>query len=127
MTDHAVIAIMPCLDLDASEAFYRSLDFIHAAAYDGYRILSDDKGGHIHLRLAGEGEISRESNPCGLYVYAENVDEIARRFDALLIQKPGHRPWGMYEFALSDPGGALVRVGWPSGALATPGTTTNGA
>ena len=27
---------------------------------------------------------------------------------------PTHKPWGMYEFALSDPDDTLVRVGWPS-------------
>ncbi len=125
MTGHAAIAILPSLDLDASEAFYVQLGFARATDYDGYRILSDGKGGQIHLRLAGEGEILRDRNPCGLYFYAENVDELASRFDALLIQKPGHRPWGMYEFALSDPAGALVRVGWPTGPAATPRATTH--
>ena len=24
------------------------------------------------------------------------------------------KPWGMYQFALSDPDETLVRVGWPS-------------
>jgi hypothetical protein len=26
---------------------------------------------------------------------------------------PEHKPWEMYEFALSDPDGTLVRLGWP--------------
>jgi hypothetical protein len=27
---------------------------------------------------------------------------------------PEHKPWGMYEFSVSDPDGVLVRIGWPS-------------
>jgi hypothetical protein len=32
----------------------------------------------------------------------------------LLLRRPEDKPWGMYEFAISDPDQALVRVGWPS-------------
>ena len=31
-----------------------------------------------------------------------------------MTKAPAHQEWGMYEFALSDPDGVLVRVGWPS-------------
>jgi hypothetical protein len=30
---------------------------------------------------------------------------------------PEDKPWGMYEFSLSDPDGTLVRIGWPSRLL----------
>jgi hypothetical protein len=42
------------------------------------------------------------------------VDELAARLGPLVLHKPEHKPWGMYEFALSDPDQTLVRVGWPS-------------
>jgi hypothetical protein len=29
-------------------------------------------------------------------------------------RKAEDKPWGMYEFALSDPDETLVRVGWPT-------------
>jgi len=45
-----------------------------------------------------------------LYLYAEDVDELAARMGGTAEDKP----WGMYEFALSDPDETLVRVGWPS-------------
>ena len=35
-------------------------------------------------------------------------------------QGPEHKPWGMYEFSLSDPDETLVRVGWPSRLMARP-------
>ena len=42
------------------------------------------------------------------------MDALAARFDAGdLLHSPRAQPWGMYEFAVSDPDGALVRVGWP--------------
>ena len=53
-------------------------------------------------------------NPFGLYLYAENVDELAERMGDLVLHAPETKPWGMYEFALSDPDETLVRVGWPS-------------
>ncbi|MGY4333335.1 hypothetical protein ACVWWG_007752 [Bradyrhizobium sp. LB7.2] len=44
-------------------------------------------------------------NPLGLYLYLESVDAAAREFQQSLEDKP----WGMYEFAMSDPDEALVR------------------
>jgi hypothetical protein len=44
------------------------------------------------------------------------VDALAAEFGDDILGKtaPEHRPWGMYEFALSDPDETLVRVGWPT-------------
>ena len=116
-------AIVPCNDLDASEAFYNRLGFIRPEADrhrpDGnndYRMLSDGKGGDIHLTTAVEDWLIKGRNPFGLYLYTEDVDALAARFPGEVLEKQGasHKPWGMYEFALSDPDDTLVRVGWPS-------------
>jgi hypothetical protein len=40
----------------------------------------------------------------------EEVDELAAEF----ATEAEDKPWGMYEFALSDPDETLVRVGWPT-------------
>jgi hypothetical protein len=81
-----------------------------------YRILSDGMGWLIHLSAESpEGWVVRDRNPNGLYLYLEDVDGLARRVADLNDGvTPEHKPWGMYEFALSDPDGTLVRVGWPS-------------
>jgi hypothetical protein len=59
-------------------------------------------------------------NPFGLYFYAERerVDELASEFGGEIIGVDGARGvraedkvWGMYEFAVSDPDGVLVRFG----------------
>lgn len=123
---HTLTAILPCNDLDASEAFYNRLGFTRPTAdrpppgeEDTYRILSDGKGGALHLTNAMEGWLVRGRNPFGLYLHTEEVDRLAAAFAGELIEKngPEHKPWGMYEFSLSDPDETLVRVGWPSRLL----------
>ena len=113
-------AILPCNDLDASEAFYNRLGFHRPEGtdtYEEYRMLSDGKGGAIHLQPAVEDWLVPGRNPFGLYLYTEKVDALAAIFGDSIIEKekrPTHKPWGMYEFALSDPDQTLVRIGWPS-------------
>ena len=118
---HALIAILPCNDLDASEAFYNRLGFTRpekpaAGKDDSYRLLSDGRGGHLHLTDAVEGWLVPGRNPFALYLYMEDVDALAAEFASELLGKmgPEDKPWGMYEFALSDPDQTLVRVGRPS-------------
>ncbi|GBQ37231.1 VOC family protein [Gluconacetobacter azotocaptans] len=117
-----LIAILPCNDLDASEAFYGRLGFVRSDAGsasssqpDSYRMLSNGGGGFLHLTQAVEGWLVPGSNPFGLYLQTEDVDEICAAFQGELIGTgPEDKPWGMYEFALSDPDGTLVRIGWPT-------------
>ena len=111
---HGLTTILPCNDLDASEAFYAKLGFTRDAAHENYRILSDGKGGNIHLTTAVEGWLIPGRNPFGLYLYTENVDGLAAALGDLVLHGPENKPWGMYEFALSDPDETLVRVGWPT-------------
>ena len=128
MPTHALTAILPCNDLDASEAFYNRLGFARpdkpaAGEEDTYRILSDAQGGHLHLTDAVEGWLIPGRNPFGLYLYTENVDALADQFAAEILEqtkRPEHKPWGMYEFSLSDPDETLVRVGWPSRLMNDP-------
>jgi catechol 2,3-dioxygenase-like lactoylglutathione lyase family enzyme len=123
MPAQILTAIVPCNDLDASEAFYGKLGFGRRdkdkpspGQDDSYRILENDAGGALHLTQAVEGWVVAGRNPFGLYFYTEDVDGVAAKVRDLIIGKdgPGHKPWGMYEFALSDPDGTLVRIGRPS-------------
>src|SRR6185312_15527849 len=112
---HDLTAIVPCNDLDASEAFYARLGFRRApGSEDGdYRMLSDGQGAEIHLNRAVDGWLVPGRNPFGLYLYTERVDALAASVGDL-PHPPEDKPWGMYEFAVSDPDQTLVRVGWPS-------------
>jgi catechol 2,3-dioxygenase-like lactoylglutathione lyase family enzyme len=116
-------AILPCNDLDASERFYHRLGFVRSDSArpapgepDTYRLLSNGKGGYLHLTDAVEGWLVPGRNPFGLYLQLEDVDALAAEFRDEIIGKtaPEDKPWGMYEFALSDPDETLVRVGWPT-------------
>lgn len=114
-----MVATLPCNDLDASEAFYNRLGFSRVRR-DGappqwesnYRILTD-KGGELHLTDAVEDWLVPGRNPFGLYLYTDDVDALAAEFGNELAGKkaPEDKPWGTYEFALSDPDQTLVRVG----------------
>lgn len=111
MKQTRLTAIVPCNNLDASEAFYRQLGFNHKeGGDDSYRILLDGQGGEIHLNRTVDGWLIPGRNPFGVYLFTEEVDELA----AGMHCKPDEKPWGMYEFSLSDPDGTLVRVGWPT-------------
>ena len=120
MESGTVIAILPCDDLDASERFYGRLGFIRiegrpSEELETYRMLSNGKG-RLHLTAAVEGWLVRGRNPFGLYFYMEDVDTWAKEFRGGILgtNAPEEKPWGTYEFAVSDPDGTLVRVGWPS-------------
>ena len=117
---HVLTAILPCNNLDASEAFYNRLGFSRPQSEkpakgedDNYRILSDGKGGHLHLTDAIAGWLVPGRNPFGLYLYTDDVDALAARFKGETLERhgPEQKPWGMYEFSLSDPDETLVRVG----------------
>lgn len=110
---HRATAILPCTDLDVSQAFYELLGFALVSNYDGYRILSDGRGWDLHLRSEPGWPPTPEQNPFGLYLYVEDVDAIAARVRDRIIEKgaPHLKPWGTYEFAVSDPNGTLVRIG----------------
>ena len=101
---HALIAILPCNDLEASEAFYNRLGFNRPANEkpakgedDNYRILFDGKGGHLHLTDAVVGWLVPGRNPFGLYLYTDDVDALAARFEGETLER--------------HPDETLVRVG----------------
>ena len=70
---HTVTAILPCNDLDASESFYRRLGFTYRSGPDDYRMLSDGKGGELHLMAAAEGWLIPGRNPFSLFLYATST------------------------------------------------------
>jgi catechol 2,3-dioxygenase-like lactoylglutathione lyase family enzyme len=111
LQQHRLVPIIPCNDLDESQAFYERLGFEVESIYpaEGYRILRDSRGAHVHLTGTVPGWVVPERNPYGVYFYAENVDVLAARFG----REAQDKPWGIREFAISDPSGTLVRVGWP--------------
>ena len=85
---HGLTAILPCNDLDASQAFYERLGFEHVEHSDDYRIMRDEHGGELHLAAAAEGSLIPGRNPFGLYLYTESVDELATKLGAQPREMP---------------------------------------
>lgn len=106
---HTAVAIVPCIDLGQSQAFYEQLGFKVLSNYEaaGYRILQHPDGAEVHLASATPEWVIPERNAHGLYLYTKEVEALAAKFDKSAQMKP----WGLKEFALSDPNGMLVRVG----------------
>ena len=109
-------AILPCNDLDAAQRFFERLGFKVEGGPEYYRMMSDGRGGDIHLQAAVDGWLVPGRNPFGLYLYREDVDQLAKAFAGEMIEPEGptDKPWGMYEFALNGPDETLVRIGWPT-------------
>ena len=107
---HAIVPILPATDLDVSQAFYEQLGFEVTSAYEsyGYRILIDRHGASLHLTRVDPEWMDKDRNAHAIYLYAKDVDGLAQRVGCKAEQKP----WGMREFAITDPDGTLVRVGW---------------
>ena len=108
---NSAVAIIPCNDLDERQAFYERLGFVATSIYHahGYRILHDGEGASVHLTHTDPGLVVPERNANGLYLYSDNVEALASEFGC----RSEVKPWGLREFAVSDPNGTLVRVGWP--------------
>jgi catechol 2,3-dioxygenase-like lactoylglutathione lyase family enzyme len=115
MTEHQLSPILPCNDIEATQAFYERLGFTLTAGDDGFRIMTDGKGWQIALRPAERGWVIPNRNSHGFYLYCEDVDAIADKVRDIIVEKgaPHRKPWGMYEFAVGDPDGVLVRIGRP--------------
>jgi catechol 2,3-dioxygenase-like lactoylglutathione lyase family enzyme len=119
MERHSAVAIIPCNDLDESQAFYERLRFVATAIYEveGYRILKDREGASVHLTRAVPGWVVAERNPFEIYVYSPDVEALAAEFQC----KAEVKPWGLRAFAVSDPNGTLARIGWPLRPLSSDG------
>ena len=61
--DERLTAILPCNDLNAAQAFFERLGFKRdGSTRDDYRMMSDGRGGFIHLTRATEGWVEAGRN-----------------------------------------------------------------
>lgn len=112
---HSAVAIIPCNDLDITQLFFERLGFQATSIFphNGYRILHDKDGASLHLTRTEPGWVIAERNAHGVYLYSPDVVSLANEFGCVADVKP----WGLTEFAVSDPNGLLVRIGWPTEQL----------
>lgn len=116
MTQHQAVAILPCNDINATQTFYERLGFVVTGGDSGFRILADRRGWQIALRPAEPGWVIPDRNSHGIYLHCEDVDAVADLVRDIIVERgaPHRKPWGMYEFAVGDPDGVLVRIGRPT-------------
>ncbi|MEO5773243.1 MAG: VOC family protein [Sphingomicrobium sp.] len=105
--------ILPCNDIDATQAFYERLGFAVTGGEAIFRIMTDGNDWQLALRHAEPGWVIPERNSHGIYLYCDDVEAVADRVRDIIVEKgaPHRKPWGMYEFAVGDPDGVLVRIG----------------
>jgi catechol 2,3-dioxygenase-like lactoylglutathione lyase family enzyme len=116
MAEHQLTPILPCNDIDRTQAFYERLGFRRTGGADDFRFMADDLGWQIFLRHAEHGWVVPDRNSHGLFLSCDDVDAVADRVRDIIIEKgaPHRKPWGTYEFAIGDPDGVLVRIGRPA-------------
>ena len=114
-------AIVPCNDIEAALPFWEKMGFARTGGDANYWILTGWDC-ELHLRRGDPPPWDvPENNPFGVFLRTPHVEEIARLMDDRVARPGGvlrHREWGLYEVALGGPDNLLVRVGWPSAAMA---------
>ncbi|HZV21302.1 MAG TPA: glyoxalase [Hyphomicrobiales bacterium] len=109
--DHVAVAILPVSDMAAAQRFFERLGLRPMDDFgDEYAILVDGRGWQVHLKRAAPSFL-KSSTPFGLYLYTQEVDQLAAQFGV----RPQQTEWGTYEFTLQGPDGIEVQVGWPAG------------
>lgn len=101
----------PVLDMATTIAFYESIGFDVHAYDDGFAFVQYEDVSVFDLDLRPDLDVSRNMAGCFLIVPDSDVWHarvVAARVSAGPLED---MPWGMREFAFSDPNGTRVRVG----------------
>ncbi len=110
---HALLVrpIFPVADLDAAQAFHRRLGFDVQRYDDGYAWVHHARHELFHLRVVTDLDVA--ANAASAYVFADDVDAWYRRCRGAGVEATPvtDEPWGMREFAVTDPSGNLLRIG----------------
>ena len=109
---------LPVVDMAEAVAFYERAGF-------GVRLYTDDSGdggdGFAFVDYDGESVFDLDAAPgmdpalnrAGCYLITRDADDWHARMRAagLAVTDIADQPWGMHEFALTDPSGNHVRIG----------------
>ena len=118
------IPILPCRNLDATQAFYTALGFEPCGRYPGYLILRRD-GQDVHFALSQSATyvFDTAANCAGMYLRVDDIDALHAawrnqpalwRDDARIADMVEDQPWGQREFHILDPDRNLLRIGQPA-------------
>ena len=106
--------VLPVPDMAEAIAFYRRLGFDVEQFDDGYAWVRTCGWEFLHLAHAANVEPGRAA--AGAYVHVTDADEwhvaiTAAAGEDAAIGGVVDQPWGMREFAVTDPAGNIVRFG----------------
>jgi uncharacterized glyoxalase superfamily protein PhnB len=104
-------AILPVAAMKPAAAFYRQLGFNVEGHDDGYAWVGHRGDEILHLRQVPG--LDRTQNAASCYLHVRDADEWHATWTAagVTVGPITDQPWGMREFALTDPSGNLIRVG----------------
>lgn len=103
--------ILPVAGMDEAIDFYRRLGF-DVSAYDaGYAWVSHRGHEILHLRLVEDLDPAMNAASCYLHVDDADAVHVAWTAAGATAEPLADQPWGMREFAVTDPSGNRLRVG----------------
>ncbi|MEM1034576.1 MAG: VOC family protein [Myxococcota bacterium] len=112
-TDLTAIPILRSPDLEATRDFYVGLGFDADLLGPGYLIL---RRPGIELHFCPPDHQDGRATESSCYIRGGGIDALHREWAAAGIECVSpiyRRPWGMYEFYVSDPHGCLLKFGRP--------------
>jgi catechol 2,3-dioxygenase-like lactoylglutathione lyase family enzyme len=113
MTTHThvgAIAVLPVTEMEPCISFYRSIGFEVVSYDEGYAWVSHL--GHELLHLRHVPDLAVGMNEAACYLHVSDADAFHSALpDGLDAGPIADQPWGMREFALTDPSGNTIRIG----------------
>ncbi|NJM82749.1 MAG: VOC family protein [Tabrizicola sp.] len=109
--------ILPTRDIAAAETFWSRLGFATIYRDDAEYLLMKREGAEVHFWLNPALEPAR--NDAGAYLRPADLAALDAEWGALGLPRKDiprfepmeRKPWGMWELALIDPDGNLIRAG----------------
>ena len=106
------IPVIPSLDLQRSVEFYKQYFSCNAEWLDEYVVLYNEDHFRLHLWKSTDHYLCINS---GFYLRVKNVEAMFEKLNIPGVIHPNGyletKPWGMREFAITDPDGNLIRIG----------------
>jgi catechol 2,3-dioxygenase-like lactoylglutathione lyase family enzyme len=115
MTTVEINAVVPARDFDLSKRFYQDLGFVVAWSSEDLAYLRHGNSSFLLQNFYNKAHADNfmmhllVENVESWWSYVQTIGLIAKY--GVKVEPPADRPWGMRDFAISDPTGVLWRIG----------------